>query len=111
MLIVDDRPSLGGCNEPHESFEVPKTDRFKAIHQHDAVVELIFDSHYLVGQRSQDFVLIAITAVLEVLIRNSFLPRSAREVGAGDGTELRGCMVVNSTRASDEWSFGGERGN
>ena len=44
-----------------ESFEVPKTDRFQAIHQHEPG-ELIFDPHYLGGPRSQDFVLIAITA-------------------------------------------------
>ena len=44
-----------------ETFDVPADDRFQAIHQHEPG-ELIFDQSYLGGPRSDDFVLIAITA-------------------------------------------------
>src|SRR2546428_6813348 len=44
-----------------EAFEVPEADRFQLIHQHEPE-ELVFDRHYLGGPRSDDFVLIAITA-------------------------------------------------
>jgi hypothetical protein len=46
-----------------EAFNVPPTDRFQVIHQHEPN-ELIFDRDYETegGPRSDDFVLIAITA-------------------------------------------------
>uniref|UniRef100_UPI0013D2B134 tautomerase family protein n=1 Tax=Enterobacter hormaechei TaxID=158836 RepID=UPI0013D2B134 len=44
-----------------EAFEVPHDDRFQVIHQLEPG-ELIFDRHYLSGPRSDDFVLIQITA-------------------------------------------------
>ncbi len=37
-----------------ESFDVPATDRFQVIHQHE-VGELIFDRDYLGGPRSETF--------------------------------------------------------
>ncbi|ACE92727.1 putative tautomerase protein [Rhizobium etli CIAT 652] len=43
-----------------ETFDVPASDRFQTIHQHDEH-ELIFDRNYLAGPRSDDFVYISIT--------------------------------------------------
>jgi hypothetical protein len=44
-----------------EAFNVPETDRFQAIHQHEPY-ELVFDRDYGGGPRSDDFVLVAVTA-------------------------------------------------
>jgi phenylpyruvate tautomerase PptA (4-oxalocrotonate tautomerase family) len=95
-----------------ESFEVPKTDRFQAIHQHE-IGELIFDPHYLGGPRSHDFVLIAITAgrPRSVETKQRFFRDLVEKLGRATGLNGEDVMVVISTTAGDEWSFGGGRGN
>ncbi|MEN0107186.1 MAG: tautomerase family protein [Pseudomonas sp.] len=95
-----------------ESFDVPKKDRFQAIHQHD-VGELIFDPHYLGGPRSDDFVLIAITAgrPRSTETKQQFYRKLVENLEQATGLNAEDVMVVITTTASDEWSFGGGRGN
>lgn len=95
-----------------ESFEVPAADRFQVIHQHEKG-ELIFDRDYLGGPRSQDFVLIAITAgrVRSVETKQRFYRDLVEKLHRTLGIDGEDVMVVITTTASDEWSFGGGRGN
>ena len=95
-----------------ESFEVPQADRFQVIHQH-AVGELIFDSHYLGGPRSHDFVLIAITAgrPRSVETKQRFYRDLVERLGRATWLNAEDVMVVITTTGSDEWSFAGGRGN
>ena len=95
-----------------ESFEVPETDRFQVFHQHDEG-ELIFDRDYLAGPRSHDFVLIAITAgrPRSVEIKQRFYRDLVEKLTLATGLDAEDVMVVITTTASDEWSFGGGRGN
>lgn len=44
-----------------DSFDVPANDRFQIFHQH-APDEFIFDPDYLCGPRTDDFVMITLTA-------------------------------------------------
>jgi len=95
-----------------DSFEVPANDLFQVIHQHEPE-ELIFDSNYLGGPRSQDYVLIAITAGrprdtrTKALFYRSLVERLSR----APGVRAEDVMVVITTTAADEWSFGGGRAN
>lgn len=95
-----------------DSFEVPEADRFQVIHQHDAG-ELIFDRNYLGGPRSQDFVLIAITAGRPrcVETRQRFYRDLVEKLGRSPGLNTEDVMVVITTTASEDWSFGGGRGH
>ena len=95
-----------------DSFEVPEADRFQVIHQHE-VGELIFDRDYLGGPRSQDFVLIAITAgrPRSVETRQRFYRDLVEKLGRSAGFNPEDVMVVITTTASEDWSFGGGRGH
>ena len=95
-----------------ESFEVPASDRFQVIHQHE-VGELIFDRDYLGGPRSEDFVLIAITAgrIRDTATKQRFYRRLVERLRVAPGIDPEDVMVVISTTQADEWSFGGGRGN
>ncbi len=95
-----------------DSFDVPETDRFQIIHQHD-IGELIFDPHYLGGPRSHDFVVIAITAgrPRSVETKQQFYRDLVERLGRATGLGAEDVMVVITTTASDEWSFGGGRPN
>ncbi|NWB96309.1 tautomerase family protein [Pseudomonas gingeri] len=95
-----------------ECFEVPPTDRFQVIHQHERG-ELIFDRDYLGGPRSDDFVLIAITAgrVRDTDTKQRFYQRLVERLGMAPGIDPEDVMVVITTTQADEWSFAGGRGN
>lgn len=95
-----------------DSFEVPGADRFQVIHQHE-VGELIFDPDYLGGPRSHDFVLIAITAgrSRSVETKRLFYRNLVEKLHRTTGLNEEDVMVVITTTASEEWSFGGGRGN
>lgn len=95
-----------------ETFEVPATDRFQVIHQHE-VGELIFDRDYLGGPRSEDFVLIAITAgrIRDTATKQRFYRRLVERLSVAPGIDPEDVMVVISTTQADEWSFAGGRGN
>jgi len=90
-----------------ECFEVPVTDCFQAIHQLSPE-ELVFDRHYLCGPRSDDFVLIAITAgrLRDTETKKAFYARLVELLVAAPGIRREDVMVVITTTASDEWSFG-----
>ncbi|RON12123.1 tautomerase family protein [Pseudomonas frederiksbergensis] len=95
-----------------ESFEVPMADRFQVIHQHE-VGELVFDPGYLGGPRSHDFVLIAITAgrPRDIETKQRFYRNLVERLSRAPGIDPEDVMVVITTTAPDEWSFGGGRGN
>jgi len=95
-----------------ESFEVLKSDRFQVIHQNE-VGELIFDPDYLGGPRSHDFVLIAITAgrPRDVETKQRFYRDLDEKLRRAPELNAEDVMVVITTTAGDEWSFGGGRGN
>ncbi|EJL48668.1 Tautomerase enzyme [Rhizobium sp. CF122] len=90
-----------------ETFNVPATDRFQAIHQHEEG-ELIFDRNYLAGPRSDDFVLFAITAgkPRSTEARQTFFKRAAELLGQSPGIRPEDVMIVVTTTSPDEWSFG-----
>jgi phenylpyruvate tautomerase PptA (4-oxalocrotonate tautomerase family) len=90
-----------------ETFNVPPADRFQMIHQHDPG-ELIFDRNYLAGPRSDDFVLISITAgkPRTTEMRKAFFKRAAELLQQSPGIRPEDVMIVVSTTAPDEWSFG-----
>jgi hypothetical protein len=90
-----------------DCFEVPLTDCFQAIHQLSPE-EFLFDRHYLCGPRSDDFVLIAITAgrPRNSEIKKAFYGRLVELLATAPGIRCEDVMVVITTTAIDEWSFG-----
>jgi phenylpyruvate tautomerase PptA (4-oxalocrotonate tautomerase family) len=93
-----------------EAFNVPPTDRFQVIHQHEPN-ELIFDRDYGSegGPRSDDFVLIAITAGKPrgTELKQAFYRRLVQRLAEATGIDPRDVMVVVTTTLGDEWSFSG----
>jgi phenylpyruvate tautomerase PptA (4-oxalocrotonate tautomerase family) len=90
-----------------EEFEVPAADRFQVFHQLSAD-DLVFDRDYLCGPRSDDFLLIAITAgrVRDTNTKKSFYRRLVELLEIDPGIRSEDVMVVINTTESDEWSFG-----
>jgi hypothetical protein len=90
-----------------EAFDVPPTDRFQVIHQHEPE-ELVFDRDYLAGPRSDDFVLIAITAgrVRSTAVKQGFYRRAVALLAEAPGIRPEDVMIVITTTGADEWSFG-----
>jgi phenylpyruvate tautomerase PptA (4-oxalocrotonate tautomerase family) len=88
-------------------YDVPEHDRFQIIHQHEPH-ELIFDPSYLAGPRTQDFVLVAITAgrPRTTEMRRAFFKRAAEELQRSPGLDPKNLMIVINTTQPDEWSFG-----
>lgn len=93
-----------------EAFNVPPTDRFQIIHQHEPH-ELIFDRAYESqgGPRSDDFVMIAITAgkPRSTETKQAFYRCLVRRLAEAPGIDPRDVMVVITTSLGDEWSFSG----
>lgn len=89
-----------------EAFDVPPDDRFQIIHQH-APGELIYDTHYLGGPRSADFVLIAITAgrPRSLDTKRRFYRRLAERLAQSPGIDSRDVMVVITTAEAEDWCF------
>ncbi|NEJ70443.1 tautomerase family protein [Rhizobium phaseoli] len=90
-----------------ETFDVPEHDRFQAIHQHDEN-ELIFDRNYLAGPRSGDFVYISITIgrPRTAEMKAALYRRLAELLAQSPGLRPEDVMIVISTSAPDDWSFG-----
>jgi len=90
-----------------EAFNVPEKDRFQVIHQHEPY-ELIFDRDYEGGPRSDDFVLIAITAgkPRSTEVKQAFYRRLAERLAEAPGIRPEDVTVVINTSLGDEWSFG-----
>lgn len=89
-----------------EAFEVPADDRFQVFHQH-APGELVFDRHYLGGPRSDDYVLIAITAgrARSSETKRAFYRRLVERLAESPGIASADVMVVITTTQLDDWSF------
>ena len=75
-----------------EAFEVPETDRFVALHQHQPG-ELVFDRTYRGGPRSDDFVLFHVTTGKNRSheTKQRFYARLVERL-ASDATTLRASM-------------------
>jgi phenylpyruvate tautomerase PptA (4-oxalocrotonate tautomerase family) len=91
-----------------DAFEVPADDRFQIIHQHEPG-ELVFDRQYLCGPRSNNFVLICITAgkPRETSVKQAFYRRLVALLADAPGLRPEDVMVVINTTGLDDWSFGG----
>lgn len=91
-----------------DAFDVPARDRFQIIHQHEPG-ELVFDRHYLCGPRSDNFVLIAITAgkPRDTGVKQAFYRRLVASLADAPGLRPEDVMVVINTTGLDDWSFGG----
>ena len=90
-----------------ETFGVPMEDRFQVFHQL-APDEFIFDRHYLCGPRSDDYVLIAITAgrQRDTQTKQAFYRRLVDLLEKEPGIRRQDVMVAINTTEADEWSFG-----
>jgi len=90
-----------------EAFDAPKADCFQVFHQL-APDEFVFDRHYLCGPRSDDYVLIAITAgrPRSTHTKKTFYQRLIELLEEAPGIRREDVMVVINTTDADEWSFG-----
>lgn len=86
---------------------MPSNDRFQVIHQHEPH-ELIFDKHYMGGPRSENYVLICITAgrLRSTKVKQDFYKHLVERLNASIGIRPEDVMVVINTTQADEWSFG-----
>lgn len=91
-----------------DSFDVPQDDRFQMIHQLEPY-EFIFDRHYLGGPRSDDFVLICITAgrLRSTAVKQAFYQRLVNLLADSPGIRPEDVMVVINFNSINEWSFSG----
>lgn len=91
-----------------EAFEVPPDDRFQVIHQH-APEELLFGRHYLGGPRSDDYVLVCITAgrPRSAATKAAFYRRLTGLLAASPGIAPTDVMIVIATTGPEDWSFSG----
>lgn len=89
-----------------EGFEVPETDQFVAIHQHQPG-ELIFDRHYGGGPRSDDFVLFHITTgrVRTQSVQQDFYRRLVAGLATNPGIRPEDVMIVIVNSTFDHFSF------
>lgn len=90
-----------------ETFGVPTGDRFQVFHQLSPN-EFVFDRDYLCGPRSDDYVLIAVTAgrPRNTQAKQAFYRRLAELLEVAPGIRRQDVMVVINTTEADEWSFG-----
>jgi phenylpyruvate tautomerase PptA (4-oxalocrotonate tautomerase family) len=91
-----------------EAFDVPPDDRFQVIHQHEPE-ELVFDRHYMGGPRSDDYVLICITAgkPRATAMKEAFYRRLTAILAESPGIRPEDVMVTVTMTPFDGWSFGG----
>lgn len=90
-----------------DAFETPEADRFQVIHQCEAH-ELVFDRHYLCGPRSDDFVLVCVSAGRQRTdqVKQAFYRRLAEQLAIAPGIRPQDVMVVMNTTQMIDWSFG-----
>lgn len=89
-----------------EAFEVPQADRFQIIEQLDPEA-LIYDRGYFSGERSDDFVLIAITAgrPRSTAVKQQFYRHAVQLLTRARGLRPDDVMIVITTTERDGWSF------
>jgi len=90
-----------------ETFNVPEDDRFMIVTQHDAD-EFLYGKHYLGIDRSDDLVLIQITAnntrTLEQ--KKALFAAIAKKLGDNPGLRPQDVLVNLVEVAKENWSFG-----
>ena len=91
-----------------ERFEVPAGDCFQVFQQCQPG-ELVFDREYFAGARSDDFTLFHITAgrIRSPACKRAFFATLAERLAVSPGLRKEDVMVVISTTALEDWSFGG----
>lgn len=89
-----------------EAFDVPPADRFHMFHVLQPG-EFVYDRHYLGGPRSDDFVLIAITAgrPRSTETKRAFYRSVVRHLGESPGIAPGNVMVVITCTQAEDWSF------
>lgn len=89
-----------------DAFDVPAADRFQVFHQHQPF-ELVFDRTYMGGPRSEDFVLIAITAgrARSTATKQAFYQRLVDRLAQDPGIRKEDVMIVITTTDVSDWSF------
>lgn len=89
-----------------EAFEVPPDDRFQAIHQHERG-EFVFDRCYLGGPRSDNFLLVAVTAgrARPADTKRAFYRRLVERLAESPGIAAHDVMIVVGTTGAEDWSF------
>lgn len=90
-----------------EAFDVPPDDRFQVVEQLEPGA-LIFDRNYLGGPRSDDYVLITITAgrPRSTAVKRAFYQRLVALLAEAPGLRPEDVMAVITTTERDGWSFG-----
>lgn len=90
-----------------ETFDTPPTDRFQVIQQCEPH-ELIYDRDYLCGPRSDGYVLICITAgkPRPASAKQALYRRLCELLANAPGVRPEDVMVVITTTATEDWSFG-----
>ena len=89
-----------------ETFDVPPTDRFQAIHQLEPN-ELIFDRTYLGGPRSDDYVFFQITIgkPRSTGVKKAFYRRLVTLLADAPGVRPEDIMINIVTTTREDWSF------
>lgn len=89
-----------------EAFEVPETDRFVALHQHQPG-EMVFDRTYRGGPRSDDFVLFHVTTGRNRSheVKQRFYARLVERLVATPGVRSEDVMVIIANSTFEDWSF------
>lgn len=89
-----------------ECFEVPRNDRFVAIHQHQPG-ELIFDRHYNGGPRSDDYILFHVTTgrTRSPETKARFYRRLVDDLSGTVGIRPEDVMIVMADSTLADWSF------
>jgi hypothetical protein len=90
-----------------QTFEVPAGDCFQ-IFQQCRPGELVYDRDYGGGPRTDDFVLIHITAgrVRSPAVKEAFYARLVERLADSPGIRPADVMVIIGTPGAEDWSFG-----
>lgn len=90
-----------------ETYGIPPDDRFQLIHQYEPG-ELIFDPDYLGVHRTDDLVIIHITASnwRDTETKKAFYKRTADLLAAAPGLRPEDVMIAMGPNDRDDWSFG-----
>lgn len=91
-----------------EAFDVPAADLFQVFHEQDKQA-LRFDRHYMAGPRSDDWLLVEITAgkPRNVETKKRFYRAITAQLAASPGIHPNDVMVVIRHNNAEDWSFGG----
>lgn len=90
-----------------EAFGAPADDRFQIIHQYERE-DFIFDRDYLGIHRTDDLVIVNITAGnwRDTAQKKALFKAIANNLAANPGLRPEDVLIVLQPNARDEWSFG-----